>query len=360
MDWRFWEKKKGLGKKVFVGVSGGVDSSVTLALLKQDGYDVTGVFIRTWHPEWLPCDWKEDRRDAIRVCAHLGVPFLELDLEEVYKREVSDEMIAEYRAGRTPNPDVLCNRSVKFGAFWEFAQSRGADFIATGHYAQVVNGRLSRGNDSKKDQSYFLWTLTDEDLEHILFPIGHLPKPEVRLLAQKHKLPTATKRDSQGICFLGHVDLRDFLSRYIDTRPGVVLDAKRNQIGVHPGALFFTLGERHGFTITHKTPHDKPYHVIGKDMVANTITVSQDPIGEAPTPSTYRLVRTVFRTAPAPDHTYIAQIRYHGALMKCVISLLNKTMADITFETTDYTIASGQSVVVYDGDICIGGGIVSS
>ncbi|NVN97440.1 hypothetical protein HXX01_04420 [Candidatus Nomurabacteria bacterium] len=221
---------KKLNKTVFVGVSGGVDSSVAAALLKDQGYNVVGVFIRTWSPDFIECTWKDERRDAMRVCAHLDIPFLECDAEEAYKKGVADYMIEEYKKGNTPNPDVMCNRMVKFGVFWQFAKEHGADFIATGHYARVMensfreatgggvpflgtpkNGAkelreklfsMKRGIDSSKDQSYFLWTLTQDDLSHTLFPVGHLEKRDVRRLAEKYKLPTAVKKDSQGVCFL--------------------------------------------------------------------------------------------------------------------------------------------------------------
>ena len=201
-------------KKVFVGASGGVDSSTTMALLKEQGYAVTGVFIKVWQPDFVECQWKEDRLDAMRVCAVLGVPFVDLDLEEEYKRDVFDYMVSEYKRGRTPNPDVMCNKKIKFGGFLDFALKNGADFIATGHYVQLRHlalGALNKsfsapsakwellaGVDKNKDQSYFLWTLTQEQLQHCLFPIGKYQKSEVRKMAKKFGLPTAQKKDSQG------------------------------------------------------------------------------------------------------------------------------------------------------------------
>src|SRR3989344_1546555 len=228
-------------KIVFVGLSGGVDSAVSAALLKKAGFEVVGVFIKTWHPEFLECNEEEERRDAMRVAAHLDIPFLTFDLEKIYKKEVADYMIAEYKAGRTPNPDVMCNKEVKFGAFLKKAILMGADFVATGHYARVAqvksvkykvksknsklstfNLQLSTGCDSTKDQSYFLWTLNQKQLSKIIFPIGHLKKTEVRKLAKKFKLPVAEKKDSQGICFLGAVDLKNFLKHYIEEKRGEV------------------------------------------------------------------------------------------------------------------------------------------
>src|SRR3989338_8513859 len=259
-------------KIVFVGLSGGVDSAVSAALLQKTGYEVVGVFIRTWHPEFLECNEEEERRDAMRVAAHLDIPFLTFDLEDVYKKEVADYMIREYKAGRTPNPDVMCNKEVKFGAFMKKALAMGADFVATGHYAQVDGAGntfsnftgeadrtfsreypashqyyskrfhlLCRGVDPGKDQSYFLWMLKQEQLKKVLFPVGHLKKTEVRKLAGKFKLPVAEKKDSQGICFLGAVDLKFFLKHYIKPKKGKVVNEKREVIGHHDGVVFHTL-----------------------------------------------------------------------------------------------------------------------
>jgi tRNA-specific 2-thiouridylase len=212
-------------KRVFVGMSGGVDSSVSSALLKKAGFDVTGVFIKTWSPDFMECTWKDERLDAMRVCAKLDIPFITLDLEKEYKEKVADYMIEEYKKGRTPNPDVMCNKEIKFGAFFNWAMSRGADYVATGHYARTLKKKsgevmLSAGNDDNKDQSYFLWNIKKEHLDKTLFPVGHLEKSEVRKLAKKFNLPTATKKDSQGVCFLGKVDMKDFLEHYIRPKRG--------------------------------------------------------------------------------------------------------------------------------------------
>ena len=207
-------KSQVMREKTFVGLSGGVDSSVSAALLKKQSFEVVGVFIKTWHPDFLECNEEEERRDAMRVAAHLDIPFLTFDFEKVYKKEVADYMIAEYRAGRTPNPDVMCNKEVKFGAFLKKALSIGAQYIATGHYAQNKNNKLMKANDPEKDQAYFLWTLNQKQLSKIIFPVGHLKKTEVRKLAKKFNLPVSEKKDSQGICFLGEVDLKKFLKHY--------------------------------------------------------------------------------------------------------------------------------------------------
>lgn len=347
----------GRGRRVFVGVSGGVDSSVSALLLKLYGYDVTGVFIRTWQPDWIECTWRDERRDAMRVCAHLEIPFFELDLEREYKEGVADYMIREYKQGRTPNPDVMCNREVKFGGFLKWALQQQGEYVATGHYAQNKNGELCKGNDPLKDQSYFLWTLTKDQLKHVLFPVGHLPKTATRKIAKWYQLPTALKKDSQGICFIGEIDMKDFLGHYIQSEVGNVVDENGNSIGTHNGVLLYTLGERHGFTITAKGTHDAPYYVVGKDIPNNTIIVSQKEL-VSNNSQDIALIDCVWRKELSPELGYTAQIRYHGELKSCTIKKITDTTCTVIFDTTDMTISRGQSVVLYDGSICIGGGIV--
>ncbi len=364
---------KGLKKKVFVGLSGGVDSSVSAALLKEAGYDVTGVFIKVWQPDWLECTWKEERRDAMRVAAHLDIPFVTLDLEKEYKRDVADYMIAEYKAGRTPNPDVMCNKAVKFGGFYDWALAQGADYVATGHYAQIMESegwRMEKGADANKDQSYFLWNLRPEQLSHILFPVGHLTKPEVRKLATKFKLPTAEKKDSQGICFIGMVDMKTFLAHYIESKPGNVLDEDGNVIGTHPGALYFTIGERHGFTITKKSPSDSAYYVAKKHINANTITVRQSREQTMDTSGAMQGESVAYQVLishtnwvsclPIPGKKYQARTRYRQELSEIVISEIDQknSMAKIVFTTKQGTITPGQSLVIYEGEVCVGGGVI--
>lgn len=355
-------------KTIFVGISGGVDSSVSAAILKDQGYNVVGVFIRTWTPDFIKCTWRDERRDAMRVCAHLNIPFLECDAEEEYKKGVADYMIEEYKNGRTPNPDVMCNREVKFGVFWNFAKSHGAQFIATGHYAKnnyelkINNYELKKGKDGSKDQVYFLWTLTQDDLRHTFFPIGHLNKTEVRKKALKYKIPIATKRDSQGVCFLGPLDMKDFLKHYIETKKGDVLNEKEEIIGSHDGAVFFTLGERHGFTIFKHSMNDEPLYVIAKDIAKNTITVShQSDWWRDTIPDMTVLCSNVnwISCLPEKDKIYQAQIRYHGELLNCSIveSSTSDNYMEVIFEKK-ILVDKGQSIVIYDGDICLGGGIV--
>ncbi len=352
---------KNNNKTVFVGVSGGVDSSVAALLLKNQGYCVIGVFIRTWSPDFIECIWKDERRDAMRVCAHLDIPFLECDAEEAYKKGVADYMIREYKEGRTPNPDVMCNREVKFGVFWDFAKKHGADFIATGHYAinkKEKNFTLKCSSDDSKDQVYFLWTLNQEDLSHTLFPVGHLKKSEVRKLAEKYKLPTSTKKDSQGVCFLGPLDMKDFLKHYIEEKEGYVLNEEGEVVGVHDGVYFFTIGERHGFNITDKRYKTTPVYVISKDLNKNTITVSPNQLALNSTNTEIRCKNPNWiNMEPKEDKYYTCQIRYHGELLKCSIKFEKDNNILVLFNKPIY-VDSGQSIVFYDKDICLGGVIV--
>ncbi|OHA79831.1 MAG: tRNA 2-thiouridine(34) synthase MnmA [Candidatus Yonathbacteria bacterium RIFCSPHIGHO2_01_FULL_44_41] len=359
------KKSKG---KVFVGMSGGVDSSVSAALLQKAGYEVTGVFMKVWQPDFLPCTWREERLDAMRVAATLGITLLTWDFEREYKEGVADYMIREYKAGRTPNPDVMCNREVKFGAFFRRSTKEGADFVATGHYAQVVHDKkenkfkMLAGVDATKDQSYFLWTLGQEQLSKTFFPIGGYKKSQVRALAQKFGLPVAEKNDSQGLCFVGKLDMKDFLAHFIKEKEGSVLNEKGEAIGTHSGAYFYTLGERHGFTVTKKSADDTPFYVVKKDLVANTITVAhmQKTALECASQE-LRASQASFCGGVPPDtkKTYTAQVRYHGEQHKCKITALNTNTLSLRLEKPA-VFDAGQSVVLYDGNECLGGGIIET
>ncbi len=353
------------GKKVFVGMSGGVDSSLSAALLQKQGYNVTGVFIKAWHPDFLPCTWKEDRRDAMRVCAHLGIPFITLDLEKEYKQSVVDYMISEYKEGRTPNPDVMCNKEIKFGAFYKEAMRCGADFVATGHYAQVEKeggkARLVRGADFEKDQTYFLWALPQETLSHTLFPVGHLRKKEVRKEAQKYNLPVFDKKDSQGLCFLGQVDMKAYLSHELKPEKGEVLDEEGNVIGVHDGALLYTLGERHGFIVHHQSPDSEPLYVIQKDLEKNSITVAPKKELHAPKAGVHSItLKDVNWISDIPKEgvVYDVQFRYRQKPLTGTIYCAQGGIFTVCIDEPQVDIASGQSLVVYDGAVCMGGGII--
>lgn len=344
-------------------MSGGVDSSVSAAVLKKQGYDVTGVFIKVWSPDWLPCQWKDERRDAMRVAAALDIPFLTFDFESEYKKEVVDYMLEEYKKGRTPNPDVMCNKEIKFGAFLKKAREMGADYIATGHYAQITKDpeNLLEGADKNKDQSYFLWTLKHEDLKHVLFPVGMYQKSEVRALAQKFHLPTSEKKDSQGICFIGKVDMKEFLEHYITSVPGNVLNDHNEIIGTHDGAVFYTIGQRHGFTITKKTPDNLPYYIINKNIEKNTLTVSEKE--EKDTLKNVHEVELSSCNILSSEKLHLnkkygARIRYRQEQQTCTINYISDTEIKVCFEKSQEGVSPGQSVVIYDGEICMGGGII--
>ncbi len=388
-------------KRVFVGLSGGVDSSVSALLLKKAGYEVIGVFIRVWQPDFWQCSWKDDRLDAMRICAKLSIPFMELDLEKEYKKEVVDYMIREYKAGKTPNPDVMCNRFIKFGGFYEFARKSGADFMATGHYARIAKAQstvhkdqikhksqglkstlyhLQTSLDSNKDQSYFLWQIKSEQLPHILFPVGGMKKPDVRKLAKKHGLITADKKDSQGLCFVGKIDMKDFLRHYITEKPGKVLDEKGKTLGTHTGAFLYTIGERYGGVLARSDlGENTSYYVIANDIRKNTITVSTKALDG----TTGGMVTEVelkscnWLAKPKKGTVYMARSRYRAPLQNATLiiparrpqagghnfPLRGKATAGqakciIRFESAQSSIAPGQSLVLYDGDTLVGGGII--
>lgn len=339
------------GKKIFVGLSGGVDSAVTAALLKEAGAKVTGVFIKGWYPPGMPCTWASDRRDAMRVAARLHIPFLTLDASQEYKKGVIDYLLAEYRAGRTPNPDVMCNREVKFGAFYRFAKASGADHIATGHYAQISDGKLTRGIDEAKDQSYFLWAVPSEALTMTLFPLGGMHKDETRRLAKKFNLPNATKRDSQGICFLGSISVEDFLRNEFGNAPGNAVDGEGKPVGTHDGVLLHTLGER--IRLTDAGPG--PWYVLGKDIPANTLVVSKE--REINRPATKLvLTKTNWLTEVTGQEALEAQYRYHGPRIPGTLSS-DRTLF-IPDRALQEPVAEGQSLVIYRDNECIGGGIL--
>jgi tRNA-specific 2-thiouridylase len=336
------------GKKVFVGLSGGVDSAVTAALLLREGAEVTGVFIKGAYPEGLPCTWADDRRDAMRVAAHLGIPFLTLDASSAYRKAVIDYLVSEYAAGRTPNPDVMCNREVKFGAFYDCAIEHGADYIATGHYARIQDGHLLRGADEGKDQSYFLWAVPKETLPRVLFPLGGMKKDGVRALARKFNLPNAQKRDSQGICFLGNVSIEDFLRSEVGLAPGKVLDESGAEIGTHAGAIAYTLGER-------IAAEGGPWYVVRKDLRENTVTAARSPHARVPGTADITLAEANWQVDPEGGKEYEAQYRYHGPRVRGTLRSGAFTPAVAPAEI----LAPGQSLVIYDGEVLVGGGIIA-
>jgi tRNA-specific 2-thiouridylase len=347
-----------MSKTVFVGLSGGVDSAVSAALLKERGFNVVGAFIKIWRPEFIECTWKEDRLDAMRVAAALGIPFKEIDLSDEYKKEVVDPMIENYRNGITPNPDVLCNRHIKFGAFAKWAFAEGADMVATGHYARIENHgskhQLLRGVDTSKDQSYFLYRLDTHDLARTLFPIGNIEKKQVRALAQKYELPVAEKADSQGLCIIGDISMRDALARFIPVEEGKVLDGEGEVIGTHEGAALYTVGQRHGFIVAGERGQ-VPHYVTHIDVATNTITVSAERNAAARLEISLRDMHWV-NTAPAMPAQVQVQTRYRETPIDAEVSLHDEK---VHIHFNEPHIASpGQSLVIYHGDICLGGGVI--
>ncbi len=355
--------------KVVVGMSGGVDSSVAAAILQKAGYEVYGAFIRVWEPA-LPsgrpagvpgvCDWRQERRDALRVAAHLGITLETVDAQDLYKKDVVDEMLAEYARGRTPNPDVLCNRTVKFEVLMDYARSIGADTIATGHYARTKNGKLFTGVDREKDQSYFLWGVSEKLLLRTLFPVGEMTKKEVREYAAHVGLPNAQKKDSQGVCFIGPVDVKDFLRAFIKTEKGSVRDEMGRSIGTHPGVPLFTFGERHGFTVTDVEARKTPLYVVGKDVEHNMLTVSATPLLSEKNSQEITLEQTNWIGEEPKEATeYSARLRYRAPLIKAQIRSETSLGSLTSILLTEPTLATpGQSLVLYDGEECLGGGII--
>jgi tRNA-specific 2-thiouridylase len=365
-------------KKVFVGLSGGVDSSVSALLLKNQGYDVTGVFIKGWQPDWVPCTWKDDRLSAMRTAAYLDIPFVTLDLEQSYKEKVVSYLLDEYKNGRTPNPDMLCNREIKFGKFLSWAMRHGADYVATGHYAQInisdTTYILKESSDKDKDQSYFLSQLTKTELSKILFPIGHLQKKEVREIARKNNLPVATRKDSQGICFVGDLEMKDFLKKELKPKKGDVLNTLGEVIGEHDGAILYTNGERHGFKLF-RDRNKTAMYVTEKNLEKNTITVTpelnedkfsnikdaEESFRNSDRIITVRSISFTNRELKTGEVLGV-RVRYRSAKKKIQIMKMWDEKSegggklDFIFLAGSDLVVSGQFAVFYDGDICLGGG----
>lgn len=342
--------------KVFVGLSGGVDSATSAALLLQEGYDVMGVFIKIM-VEGYPCTAGEDRIDAMRAAAHLKIPFMEIDLSKEYQERVFAESIREFERGNTPNPDALCNREIKFGLFYEWARAHGADMVATGHYAQLKytnqGPTLLVAADEEKDQSYFLWAVPESTLKHVLFPIGHLKKPQVRTLAEKFGLPNALRRDSQGLCFLGPISVGDMLKKELHPAPGKVVNEAGETVGRHEGAVLYTMGQRHGFTLNQRGPAAPPHYVIAKDLAANTITVSANKFPASAAQTTIALADTNWIGAVESGPCEV-RYRYRQNL---IAAHLDAEKGVVVLNEPHY-VPAGQSLVVYKQSRCLGGGVI--
>lgn len=338
-------------------MSGGVDSSVTAALLKEQGYEVTGVYMKNWSQD-LPghhCPWKEDYQDAKRVAVQLDIPFKMYDFEAEYRDKVVNYMLEEYKAGRTPNPDIMCNQEVKFKLFLETALEDGADMIATGHYARINDGKLLTAENADKDQTYFLYRVKGEALKRSLMPIGDFKtKDEVRALAKKFGLATAEKKDSQGICFVGKVGIREFLSSYVQTKPGDIKDQSGKVIGQHDGAIFYTIGQRHGLDVG----GGLPYYVVGKDMKKNEVYVTTDLDDENLWHKEFRLTDVHWINSPSKLNTLSVRTRYRAPLVKCTIEKADDNTLLVKLSEQIRAITAGQSAVFYDGDQCLGGGVI--
>jgi tRNA-specific 2-thiouridylase len=340
-------------KTVFVGLSGGVDSSVTALLLKQQGYRVVGVYMKNWSKS-LPgfnCPWKEDYQDAKRVAVQLKIDFLLFDFEQEYQEKVVNYMIEEYKIGRTPNPDITCNQEIKFKLFAETAFEQGADLIATGHYANTNSGKLFKATDQSKDQTYFLYRVSEKSLQRTVFPLGNYLKPDVRKIANENNLVTSSKKESMGICFVGKVGIKEFLSSFVKTEHGPIIDQQGMEIGRHDGAIFYTIGQRHGLEVG----GGLPYYVTGKNMATNEVFVTSKLDDQKLWANTIQVDSWHWiNDNPSLNKQYMVRYRHLGPLEKAKI-IGNK----LFFENDIKAINPGQSVVLYEDEMVLGGGIVT-
>jgi tRNA-specific 2-thiouridylase len=346
-------------KTVYVGLSGGVDSSVSALLLKQQGYNVVGVYMKNWSRDLpgMPCPWMDDYQDAKRIAVQLGIDFKMYDFEKQYRHKVVDYMLEEFKAGRTPNPDIMCNQEVKFKLFLNTALEDGADFVATGHYANTKDGRLFMAADDNKDQTYFLYRVKKEALERIIFPLGNLTKPQVRELAKKHKLVTATKKESMGICFVGKVGIKEFLQQYVESEPGKIIDQNGKKIGMHDGAIFYTIGQRHGLEVG----GGLPFYVVGKDMKKNEVYVTADLQDERLWSDKIKFTSAHWINGePKAGQNLMVRTRHRGKLIKVKkVNKLSDSEWELGLSDEVRALTPGQSAVLYHDEECLGGGVVT-
>ncbi len=349
--------------KVFVGLSGGVDSSVTALLLKQAGYDVYGVFMKNWAQESEECQLTKDLGDAQQIAEMLDIPFQVVDFSAEYWDHVFEEFLRELEAGRTPNPDILCNQYIKFDKFYHWCKSQGAEKIATGHYASLSAERLlMRPADDNKDQTYFLWSVKPTVFKDVLFPLGELTKVEVRQIAQKHGLITHNKNDSTGICFIGPKNYRQFLSKYLHPNPGPILTTEGVTIGTHQGLMFYTLGQRSGLHLGGQKGYSElPWYIIEKNFKSNSLLVSQDK--DHPFLLSDKLYAKFVNWQTPPEQSSIkglARIRHLQELQPCIIYPQHDRTVLIKFDSAQRAITPGQSLVLYQDKLCLGGGIIEA
>jgi len=353
-------------KTVVVGMSGGVDSSVAALLLKQQGFRVIGLFMKNWDEidESGQCPAERDFKDVARVCEKLDIPYYSVNFAKEYWDNVFSHFLAEYKAGFTPNPDILCNREIKFNVFMKKALSIGGDYLATGHYARnpLIDGthRLAKGFDPGKDQSYFLYTLNNDTLSRVLFPLGDLPKSQVRELASAHGLATATKKDSTGICFIGERDFTEFLSKYVATKPGKFKLLDGTEVGKHLGCAYYTPGQRKGLGLGGQ---GDPWYVVGKDVEKNIVYVERGDNHPALYVDYLIATECSWVSGKLPVEQGLrctAKVRYRQRDQKCTVSVLENGKLRVDFDVPQRAVSPRQSVVLYDGDTCLGGAIIET
>lgn len=352
-------------KRVVLGMSGGVDSSVAAVLLKEQGYEVIGVFMKNWDEEDENgvCMADEDYKDVVAVAEQLNIPYYSINFVKEYWERVFQYFLSEYRLARTPNPDVMCNKEIKFKAFLEYAEKLGADYIATGHYARLIedeNGQkiMLKGVDDNKDQTYFLSGLTQKQLEKVLFPLGEYQKSEIREIAQKYDLKTASKKDSTGICFIGERNFNEFLSKYLPAQKGDIVDIDGKKLGTHNGLMYYTIGQRKGIGLGNsKDGTGEPYFVVDKKLETNELIVAQ---GDDKLLYSKALIANNFNFINPIEFPFECGVkfRYRQKDVKGIITKINDDEYRIDFEEPQRAVTLGQIAVIYKGDICLGGGTI--